>query len=730
MSHNINLTIGKILAAALWFGTPVLGLAQATSPGESAASGAGAAHADEIQEIVVTAERREERLQSVPIAVSTVSGNSALKSGISNSQDLVVAVPGLSMDSNGGGLSAFLRGVGTTFANAGAEPSVAIYVDGVYIPSAEGAFFNLNNVERVEVLKGPQGTLFGRNATGGVIQVITKEPSSDPSAEISVGYGNDNTSTLNFYGTTGVVPGLATDLGVYADRNPDGWGHNLFNGDSNYTYNNIDLRNSWLWQPQDGTKVRLSLDYEGTTNEAGLGLKPLPGTVSVAGTTFPGFYNTDENIQDRKEIHQGGVALTVTQDLSFATLKSISSWREVRSNFIFDQDASPLPLVNAHIFDPDNTITQELQLLSPNNSPVQWLGGIYYFHDVAGYAPLELAGLGAAPFTQEDISARQHTDSYAAYGQTTIPLSSVTHFTAGIRYTDDRRSIGGTTSGDGVPLAPPSSQEMSFNKVTWRLALDQQFTPDVLGYVSYNTGFKSGLFNTISYAQPAVKPEVLDAYEIGLKSEFFEHRFRANLAAYYYDYKNLQVNETVEGATIVLNAAKAEIYGLDADFTLRPIHNLMLNASFSAIHGRYTGFPNAPYFPPVTATSCSPGVGSVGACTIDATGNETDHTPSFTMHLNADYSIPTDVGPFDLSADFYHNDGFFWDPANQDRQPAYSLINASLGWMNPSERYGVRLWGKNLRDQQYFSFAVPSTLGNDFSPAPPRTYGITFTARF
>jgi iron complex outermembrane receptor protein len=238
------------------------------------------------------------------------------------------------------------------------------------------------------------------------------------------------------------------------------------------------------------------------------------------------------------------------------------------------------------------------------------------------------------------------------------------------------------------------------------------------------------LFNTITYTQPAVKPEVLDAYEIGLKSESFEHKFRANFSGYYYKYHDLQVNEIVTGATIVLNAANAEIYGLDADLTVAPIHNLTLNASLALIHGSYTNFPNAPYFPAVTTSSCSPGVGALGACSIDATGLETAHTPSFTMHLSADYVKPTRVGPFDIAADFYHNDGFFWDPANQVRQPTYSLYNASIGWRNPSERYAIRLWGKNLGGATYYSFALASTLGRQFSPAPPRTYGFTISAHF
>jgi iron complex outermembrane recepter protein len=723
-NHHHKLTI--FLAGVISVGVPTLSEAQAAASA-SVMPPAG----DELQEIVVTAERREERLQSVPMAVSVITAEAALKSRITTSEDLPLAVPGLQMDLTGVGMTPFLRGVGTTFVAPGAEPSVAIYVDGGYMPSSAGGLFNLNNIERVEVLKGPQGTLFGRNATGGVIQVISREPSSESSADLSVGYGNYDTSMLNFYVTTGLAAGLATDLAVYADDHPDGWGHNFFTGDRNYKYENIDVRNTWLWQPQESTRIKLALDYEDTTNEAGLGFKPLPGTMTIAGTTYAGFYNTDSNVQDRTVMHQGGVLLQGTQDLQFAALKSISTYREVRPNFFLDQDASPLPIVNAQVFDPDNSITQELQLISPEASKVQWIGGLFYFHDVAGLAPTSVGGLAAAPFSLISIAARQHTDSYAGYAQTTLEVAPESHFTAGIRYTEDRRSIGGTTSAEGVgAIAPTVHQSADFDKVTWRLALDHQFTPDVLSYVSYNRGFKSGLFNTDSYAQPAVKPEVLDAYEIGLKSEYFEHRFRANLAGYYYHYTDLQVTEDVTGSQIVLNAAKAEIYGLDADFAVVPIHNLTLNASLAFIHGRYTSFPNAPYFPSVTASNCSPAIGATGACTINATGLNTVHTPSFTMNMSADYAKPTQVGRFDLAADFYHNDGFYWDPANQVRQPTYSLYNASIGWMNRSDRYGMRLWGKNLGGAKYYSFAISQTLGEDFSSAPPRTYGVTISAHF
>ena len=405
MAYHRTAWILGCLAGFIASGAPGLSSAQAAaSASVTPASGV------ELQEVIVTAERRDESSQSVPISVSVITGDGALNSGITTSEELPLAVPGLQMDLDGIGLSPFLRGVGSSFYAPSAESSVAIYMDGGYLPS-EAALFNLNNIDRVEVLKGPQGTLFGRNATGGVIQVITKEPSSEPSADLSVGYGNYQTSLLNFYGTTGVAAGLATDMAVYADDNPSGWGRNLFNADQDYTYENIDVRNTWLWQSRNGARESNSHWITRTlTNEAGLGFKPVPGTVTVAGTTYPGFYDTDSNPAGcRTVMHQGGALLQVSQDLQFATFKSISTYRELRPNFFFDQDASPLPIANLQVHDPDNSITQELQLIAPEPSKLQWIGGFFYYHDVGGFAPLDIQRVkAAAPLPARSPSLRDN----------------------------------------------------------------------------------------------------------------------------------------------------------------------------------------------------------------------------------------------------------------------------------------------------------------------------------
>jgi len=678
--------------------------------------------ADQLQEITVTAERREEGLQRVPVAVSVVQGSLATKQGVIDTNDLTIAVPGLQFAYGPAGVSPFIRGVGSTYSSAGAEPSVATYVDGVYIGSSEGSLFSFNNIDRIEVLKGPQGTLFGRNATGGVVQVITKDPSPTPSADVTIGYANYDTTTATFYGTTGILPTLSTDLAVYAKDQDNGWGHNLFNGSKTYTNSEYAVRNKWLWAPTSSTQVRLALSYDSLNSELPLGFKVFPGVVTYGGAGYPGFYNTDANLNDRFTDKHSIAALTIAQDVGFATFKSITSFQRNDVHWTLDFDGGPTPYANAIFPEPDSATTQEFNLSSANDSRIKWLVGLYYFDGNAAYDPLSLSGTSFGGATI-DIRGHENTKSYAVYEQTTFEVAESTHLTAGIRYTKDERDVSGTTTIEGVGEIASAAQSKDFEKMTWRLALDRQFTADVLGYLSYNRGFKSGVFNVISYAAPAVNPETIDAYEIGFKSEYLDHRLRVNVASFYDKYKNLQVPEASEGTELVLNAASAEIYGMEADITAIPISHLTIDAGISLLHGRYTDFPNAPFY------TSLPGGGNA-ITSINASGFEMEQAPRATLSLTANYKVPTSIGDFDITGTYYYSDHFYWDNSEQRRSPAYSLLNATIGWLNPSGRYGIQLWAKNITNVEYFGFQQESAYASYFSPAAPRTFGVTLSAHF
>src|SRR5271163_2109402 len=370
-----------LLGTALTFCTNY-SAAQTSAPSSSTASTAAAA--DSLAEVVVTAQRRTENAQTVPIAVSAISGDTLAQTfGLNNVETLQEAVPGLNISMDTSNTKIFLRGVGTTA--VATDNSVGVYVDGVYIAAQGSSFMNLANIDHVEVDKGPQGTLFGRNTTGGVVQIVTKTPSSTPSADLTFGYGNYDTFTLNFYGTSGIAPNLAADFAYYYNNQLYSPGMNLTTGTKNIFRQNAEvIRNKWLWTPTEATTVTLALDYTQDRQATGIVWSFLPGSVGVDDkTTYVGFYNTASDLDNHWTDRNYGASLRVEQDFGWSRLVSITGARDSLNIHSLDQDATPLHLVDANpLPELDETLTQELQLQSPvSNEKFKWIVGLYYMDD-------------------------------------------------------------------------------------------------------------------------------------------------------------------------------------------------------------------------------------------------------------------------------------------------------------------------------------------------------------
>jgi iron complex outermembrane receptor protein len=685
----------------------------------------------QLEEIVVTSQRRPQNLQTVPLYVTVASGNELLNAGVTDTGSLSLAFPGLSYTQTGNSATPFIRGVGTTSVTAGAESSVATYVDGVYISSVNASLFELNNVERVEVLMGPQGTLFGRNATGGVIQIITKDPSFTPSADAKVDFGNYNTTSGSFYGTTGFGENVAIDLAAYGRNQADGWGTDLTTGQPTFTRHDFGARSKLLWNPADGTRILIAADYNRTRNEDGLGWHGVPPAVGVDGTTrYNGFYNTYDDPNDFTDVAQTGLSVTAVQDIPGARIVNITSWRNVNAAEGFDEDATPLEVVGVNSALHDKTITEELHLLSKDGALVPWIAGIYYFDDLSDYDPVTLKGLFAAPLDGTQISSAQKSKSYAAFGQATPQIASDTHLTLGARYTDDQRAVAGSTlgfAGPGTIDLGTASQSTTWRKLTWRVALDHQFTPDIMAYVSDDRGFKSGVYNILTYSAPPVNPETLDAYQVGLKTEFDDHRVRLNAAAFYYNYKDIQIEEVATGGLELENAAGAKMKGVDVDFTLLPIDALTLRGGLEWMRGYYTNFNDAPFLSPNLGPGGIP-VGGNAQTVGNAAGLDTVRTPKETATLSAAYRLSVPGGSLNFVISDYYNSGFAWDPDNRLRQSSYDVLNASVDWEAATNAWGIRLWGRNLSTTRYCTFETASALLDSCAPAPPKTYGITISA--
>jgi iron complex outermembrane receptor protein len=707
-----------------------------------------------LTEVIVTAQRRSENLQDVPIAVTALSADQLARSGIQNTTELGEVTPGLTVVSQNGNILPHIRGVGTTLFGAGIENSVATYVDGVYIASQVGSLLTLNNIAQVEVLKGPQGTLYGRNATGGLVQITTKDPQSTFSGDASLSYGNYQTSIGQFY-VTGPVAGdkLAADLAVSATTQGQGYGTNLYNGQDVYkTDHDIAVRSKWLFTPSDATTVRLIGDYEDTAGSQYSTHGIAPGKKAAFGVgTGPAVptYDVDENFQPYNSNKVGGVSLRVDQNVGFAQLSSISAYRSSKNSEGFDADASPVNLQDIVINLDDTQLTQEFQLSSVQSGPLQWVVGAFYLHDDSSEDPAttEFGGplvrpppQGAGLPASVSTYGEEKTDSGSLYGQTTLAITTADHLTLGFRYTDEKRQLVATqvaelANGFTVyPLAPPHTSPFvpppaltpskTFTAPTWRFSYDHRFSDEVLGYVSYNRGFKSGGFNTGDPTQPAYEPETLDAYEIGLKTDLWDRRLRLDTSAYYYHYKDIQVANFLAGSIAYYNGAVAEIYGLDADLKALVTEHLTLTAGVSYIHDRYTNFPDAQFYIP------NPVLGGNTISTQSADGNRLPLTPDETFNLSADYRYPLPAGSLGLNVTYFYSTRYVFSPDNILNQPAYNLVNAALSWAAPGDRFIASLWGKNLSNTVVADGLLSSTFGSLSNYAPPRTYGVKVEVKF
>jgi iron complex outermembrane receptor protein len=679
-----------------------------------------------LEEIVVTAEKRAANLQSVPIAVTALTSNDLATAGIQDSSELAQVVPGFTFNNQLGFGLPRIRGVGIAGAGPGIENPVATYIDGVYYGAASSVLFQLNDVDQVAVLKGPQGTLFGRNATGGLVQVTTKDPSQQFSGNVSATVGSLDTYGGEVYLTGPLTNQLSASADVYQNNQQEGWGKNLVTNLWVQTHEITATREKLLFQPDDATRIMLSADWEEmrAAEWAGRTLNYIVGT----DYTTPGNpWDTDTAVQPSLLSRSSGVSLTAQHDFGGVRLVNIVAARQSFGHFYFDGASTPNPGPGNSIIDmsdDEEQFSEELDLQSIGSGPFNWSTGLYFLHSEGYFQPL--ATELALPFGDIFIinTANEGLKSYAAFGQVNYAFTKADNLTVGLRYTEDQRTdVATQTSPFGFEGVDTGKD---FSKLTWRVALDHQFTPDVLGYISDNRGFKSGTYDPQTLPAVVLKPETLDAYEIGLKSDWLDHRLRVNAAAYYYDYTNVQVTAFVGALEEVYNGSGARSYGLDLDLAAKPISELTLTAGVSWIHARYDSF-----YPAFMSVPNPPGVGgNTVTLTGNATGKQLQNTPPYTFDLGGVYDIPSAVGTFSVAANFYYDDGWYSEPENRLRQGAYNVVNASLNWDSLNKRYGVRLWGKNLGNSIYAAQLNASSNGDDREAAPGRTYGVTGVVHF
>ncbi len=717
ISRNVRASISQskisyfaqILIASTALTAPVAAFGASTTEAPSNASAATAptaetAPSDGLKEIIVTAERRSENIQKVPLSVIAVTAEEAQTRGLTSTLSLTASVPGLVLNNPANVGNPYLRGVGSNLFDPSAEQGVAMYVDGVYISAPQTNIFSFNNIKQVEVLRGPQGTLFGRNATGGVIQITTRTPSSDMHADLSLGYGNYDAVTASAYISGGLAPNVNADFAGLYENQGKGFGRNLTLNVDQYhqARGNYSLRSKIVIEASPDTKFTLAGDFSHSVSTNAY-QKPQGVISPIDGSTYPGPFNSLNDYYNRDQVDTGGASLRFDQQIGSVSLMNLISYRATKVKYDLDNDVTKLVVANVQLNPAAHNWSEEIQLSGPSTSKFKWIIGGFYFNSVGEYKSVII---NTTIRSHEDS---QHAISYAAYGQVTAELLPSTEFTLGLRYTTEDQTFNQT-------YATVQTLHQSFSKVTYRGAINHHFNDDVSVYASYNRGFKSGGYN-LRLPGNSFQPETLDAYEVGLKSELFDRHLRLNLGGFYYKDSNVQVLSAFLGGTITSNAASAVIKGIEADFEAAITPNFRLSGGLSLQHGEYTSYPNG-----LALTQ-----NGVKITPYEQKGNRTIVTPDFSGTLTASYDADLGSGGrLQPSVTLIYNDGYFWQSDNRLIQPSYTLLNASLLWTAENKKFHVRLWAKNITNAEYYIARLGVTgLGDVQERAAPRTLGIT-----
>lgn len=744
-----------VLAAA-----SLVALSISTASYAQSAEGQGEAATDAPQEeagiadIVVTAQKRSERLQDVPVSVAAISPSTLEKTGVQTTDSLSSLVPGLVINNSPTAFRPFLRGVGTAAAAAGNENSVSTYIDNIYLTSMNAGLLNLASIESIEVLKGPQGTLFGRNATGGVINIKTLDPSHTFSGKANISYGNFQTITASGYVTGGLTDTIAADLAVYYRDQSKGYGTNIQTGNDINKGHQFTIRSKIQFTPTDVDTFTLSADYT-ENRDSGPVFRPLPGTVVAYGLpdathplpfgapyVFRGNSTWDIDMASDpfgKSWFAGG-SLIYVHEMPWATLSSFTAYRKDHVRYGWNSIPIPTNAARATISQPEEQFSQELQLSSPSGSTVKWIAGFYYLDAAVKFAPFNITGLTLAPI-QQSFFMKQTIKTPAFYGQVTAPIEALgdTNVTAGLRYTIDKRAIVGEI--DITPQANPNASptvvnptdaSKTFKTFTWRLGLDHHFSRDNMVYLTYNRGFKAGSYNSIPPGGPnaqATEPEYLDAYEIGSKNTIFDGAATLNISAFYYKYRNLQVTIFNNTAAITVNAASATIKGIDVDFNAQVSRNLRINFGAELLDPKFTDYPNGPILTPLSLAQG----GGVMRTFGDLSGNRLPYASKTVINGGIFYELPTSVGDFDANLNVTYNSGFTFEPSEAAKQKAFADVAATFGWTLSNGTTRISVFGRNLANEKVVrTYAGGANPGGyiEAQYRDPRTYGVAISQKF
>jgi iron complex outermembrane receptor protein len=702
-------------------------------------------------DIIVTAQRRAERLIDVPISVLSQSDEELKDAGVTNMRDLTRVVPGLTFTTNTVFAQPALRGIQTTLSQAGSDSPIAIYLDGVYQPNQMFNSFDLPDIERVEVLKGPQGTLFGRNATGGAISIHTKQPSFATTGYIEATAGlftGGSARTSSEFATKAYFSGpivedlIAVSLSGYYD-NIDGYLTDDITGDRAGRIENQSGRIKILITPDADLKFTLT-GAIGKLRDNGRGaIVPLNGV--TAGALYPGavvptrpWHTASENRGSNAPVEVSTKAVSMNAEWTVSglgTISSLTSYSHINSQLISDVDGSFSPNCQAVFacilfsldYGPNKTFQQELNLTSEKFGAVSFVAGAFYYTDKHALGsdinPPLTGGIPSGPglFFADSVI---RTKAGAVFGEVNVDISDRLHVIGGLRYSVERKRgsgsiLGGLLGGPNLSFgnAPKDSS------ATPRFSIRYSFSDDANIYATYSKGFKSSVLDSVSLTNDVANPERLDSFEVGVK--YRNRGASLNVAAFYYNYDNLQVQFFNGARTLLGNASSAKIYGLEFDGSIMLTDELKVSSAASWIpSAKYGSFPGGVDFAlPLTA-------GGLQQVVVDLTDDRLLKTPRFTGNIGLAYSKQLRAGTVEANFNAYTSSSFNWTPLRRIQTKAYTQFNAQIGFRPANSGFGVSVWGKNLGNKAVIQGATPSSNADGVTYGAPRQIGITVDYRF
>lgn len=746
--------------------TPLPILAHALLAGAITAVNAQAQSNLALEEIVVTAQKRQQSLQDVPIAVTALSEDFIIKNDIRSLEDLAATVPGLVTTNSAsyGAAPLSIRGIGG--ANGGgnvfADEPVAVYIDDVYIGRLSVATSDLLDMQSVEVLRGPQGTLYGRNSTAGAIILRSARPTEEFEAYIRATAAEDNEYRLQAVVSGPLSETLQGRLALSrSDR--QGYAKNSVSGDDIGGSEDSSARLSLRWQANEDLRFDLIAEYLDQESNAAI--------VNIADISNPLSSSPFDRRDDLQRVIESneyalndensyaathkGLSLLTNWELEHFTVDSVTAYRKFDSIGAQDSDSSALSLFYNNGEIANQQFSQELRFSGEIDTGINWIAGAFYFsEDIDMNFDINnvraLFGLG----THAQFKAKQSLSAYAIFADATWDINDRVSLIFGGRYSNESKDFNSVFSVDilnggtlpafspilpgvtlpaGTVFTPLSNfdSKASYEDFSPRLVINAQINDEMMAYASYSKGFTSGGFNAFGQAQSFESQEV-DAFEVGLKSDLFESRFRLNLSAFFYQYDNLQLRLPVPtGGVVIDNAAAADIKGIEIESTYLISEHWTLTANLSLLDTEFTEGS----IPAVPANVNFPIGAPIPLQDQSIVGNQLSRAPESQFYLSLDYTQPWgDDGEFNAQLSVRYQDEVFFSETNQDQATfmADAFVEADIrfAYINDASNWEIAIYGQNLFDERHITQV--SALGSypSASVNEPRKWGIQISKKF